>query len=79
MHWNLDDTHIQTSVARRKLVHSSALGKKSPYSCQKLSLQSKAYKRRHANLKSESVCHKKVINIKKSQEILENQKENEKI
>lgn len=53
---------MHTSEARSKLVHSSALGKKSPYNCQKLPSQSNAYKRRHANLRSQSVCHKDLHN-----------------
>ena len=56
---------IHTSVARSKLVHSSALGKKSPYSCQKLPSTSNANKRRHANLRSQSVCHGKSTNCKR--------------
>lgn len=46
-----------TSVDKSKLVHSSALGKKSPYNCQKLSCLSNAYRSRHANLRSQSVCN----------------------
>jgi hypothetical protein len=47
---------LDTFGASSKLVHSSALGKKSEYNCQKLSSISNAYRRRHANLRSQSVC-----------------------
>jgi hypothetical protein len=56
-------TLAHTSVARSKLGHSSALGKKSLYSCQKLSLQSNANKRRHANRRSQSVWHREIPNV----------------
>lgn len=49
----------QTFWPRSRLVHSSGLGKKSPYNCQKLPSTSNANRRRQADLRSQSVCYER--------------------